>query len=90
MEATGAVAAMQEIFNNKETPAYIKTIVMDDDSSTKAKLIHPYANAIRLGHLLEWPTYINKKGVRVRKKCTGVLEDSHPVIQFLADKNHRV
>ena len=90
MEAAGAETIMKNVFEHTEVDAYLATVVMDDDSSTKAKLCHPFDLALELGIIDKWPTYINKRGVEAKKKSHGILTAEHPPIVFFADKNHRV
>jgi hypothetical protein len=90
IEATGAEKVVLDCFCDEKTGSYIKMLVMDDDSSTKSKLVHPFGVAVELGHFEEWPTYENSKGKKGEKKINGVLPTNHPKIEFLADKNHRV
>jgi hypothetical protein len=63
---------------------------MDDDSSTKSKLVHPFGVAVELGHFEEWLTYENSSGKKVKKKSNGILPTNHPKVEILADNNHRV
>jgi hypothetical protein len=77
MEAEGAIKNITSLL--KSGSAYICSYMMDDDSSTKAVLQHPKPVD---------PSAKKKKGKI--KKDTGLLPSYHPVIKFIADKNHRV
>jgi hypothetical protein len=82
MEAVGAIRSVTRLFDT--LGVYIRTYVMDDDSSTKAILRHSY-KARGLGKA-DWP----RTPSGYKKQDTGQLPLAHPEIQFLADKNHRV
>ena len=87
MEATGAAVNVNALFSRG---CYIKNYVMDDDSLTKAILKWSFhdqeAKAREDGMVYKWPK--DKSGRK--KKDTGRLHIRHPLITWLADKNHRV
>ncbi len=61
---------------------------MDDDSSTKSILRHSWRDLVESGILdmLDWPRTLSG----TKKKDTGQLPLLHPILDFLADTNHRV
>jgi hypothetical protein len=85
MEATGAIRNVIRLNNQS---VFLKTYVMDDDSSTKAILRHSWQELIDAGKMTkdDWP----RTPAGRKKKDNGQLPLSHPKIEFLADKNHRV
>jgi hypothetical protein len=56
----------------------------------QARLKWPCAEALEARLIPKWPTYVNRNGKEVKKKCAGILLLSHPAISNLADKNHRI
>ena len=88
MEATGAIENVVNIFN--EHGCYVAMLACDDDSSSKAVLQWSYKDlefqATANGEVYVWP-----KTASGRKKTdNGKLPLEHPMMIFLADKNHRV
>jgi hypothetical protein len=86
MEAEGALRNVRLLYNEKNV--FIETFVMDDDSSTKSILRHSWKLMVDSGILdsLDWP----RTASGAKKKDSGQLPLLHPIIDFLADKNHRV
>ena len=66
----------------------IATIILDDDSTTKANLRHSWKEKVKQGKMKgsDWPKTISG----VKKKDNGRLPLHIPEPQFLADFNHRV
>jgi hypothetical protein len=86
MEAEGALRNVRLLYEAHDV--FIETFVMDDDSSTKSILRHSWSELIHRGVLdkLDWPkTPSNRK-----KDDHGRLPFLHPILDFLADQNHRV
>jgi hypothetical protein len=86
MEAKGAFKIVNRL--NTTNDVFIKTYVMDDDSSVKAILRHSLADKIAADKMVDadWP--LTNGGVRVRD--TGLLPLDQYEMEFLGDKNHRV
>ena len=86
MEAEGALRNVQLLYEEKDI--IIEQFVMDDDSSTKSILRHSWQMMVDIGILdqLDWPR--TKSGAK--KKDNGMLPLLHPIIDWLADANHRV
>jgi hypothetical protein len=85
MEAEGALQNVRLLYQKKEV--FIETFVMDDDSSTKSILHHSW-KLLELGILdkLDWL----RTASGTRKRDNGQLPLLHPIMNFLADKNHHV
>ena len=88
MEATGAIQNVLKLFN--EHGCYAAMLACDDDSSSKAVLQWSYKdlefNASANGEVYVWP----KTAGGYKKTDNGKLPLEHPIMFFLADKNHRV
>jgi hypothetical protein len=89
MEATGAAANLVVDLPSDET-VYIGDFVSDDNASSQAVLQHSVEDLIEAEKMKkeEWPRY-NGKGA-VKKPDNGKLPLNHLLINFLADKGHRV
>jgi hypothetical protein len=85
MEAVGALRNVQKIWDRGD--CYVGTYVMDDDSTTRAVLCHPYKEMLRLGRISE--DEVPKKIKQKPASDNGQLWLDHPKILPLADKNHR-
>jgi hypothetical protein len=85
MEAVGALRNVRKIWERGDS--YVGTYVMDDDSTTRAVLSHPYKEMLHLGRITadQVPSRIKKSP----KSDNGQLWLDHPEILPLADKNHR-
>jgi hypothetical protein len=85
MEATGAI---QNVIRLNNQSVFLRTYVTYDDSSTKAILRHLWQELIDAGKMTkdDWPRTAGGR----KKKDNGQLPLSHPKIEFLADKNHRI
>jgi hypothetical protein len=80
-----AVGALRKIWEKQDVS--VGTYVMDDDSTTRAVLCHPYKEMLRLGRMTK-----AKKPKRIAKNPkhdSGQLWMDHPIILPLADKNHQ-
>ena len=88
MEADGGLQNVMSIYDNY--PAYVGTVVTDDDSSCRSILSHPYKVQREIakeeGREFIWPTYPGGG----KKPSVGLLPKHHPPITFLADVNHRL
>jgi hypothetical protein len=86
MEAEGALRNVRLLYEEKDV--FIVTFVMDDDSSTKSILRHSWKLMVDTGILdmLDWPRTLSG----TKKTDNGQLPLLHPIVDFLADKNHRV
>ena len=81
MEAEGALRAFKQIHANG---IKIGTVVLDDDSTTKAYLSHSWED-MKVSDK-DWLRYKNN----AKKQDKGKLPMEIPPLIFLADRNHRV
>jgi hypothetical protein len=84
MEAIGSSRIVLRLFNSGGS--FVLEYVSDDDSSTKKVLRHRYVDQLEAGIIENYPRYANGK----KKNDNGLLPIGHPVITWLADRNHRI
>jgi hypothetical protein len=65
---------------------FVGTYVMDDDSTTRAVLCHPYKEMLQLGRMTE--AKVRKRIAKNPKQDNSQLWMDYPVILPLADMNH--
>jgi hypothetical protein len=83
IEAKGAFKIVIKLYNS---PAgiFVRTYVMDNDSSTKLILKHPLQDWINNGGMRDADCPLTEAGVGVRD--TGLLPINHPEIFFLVTR----
>jgi hypothetical protein len=83
----GAVSLVVNLFSDETV--FIGDFFSDDDASARV-VLHSVEDLIEAGKMKkeEWPRY-NGKGA-AKKPDNGKLPINHPLINFLADKGHRV
>jgi hypothetical protein len=84
MEAVGALRNVRKIWEKQDV--FVGTYVMDDNSTTRAVLCHPYKEMLRLGRMTK--AKVPKRIAKNPNNDNGQLWMDHPVILPLADKNH--
>jgi hypothetical protein len=88
VEARAALECVLKVWGHSDIKAFIEVICIDDDTSTKAYLMHAFADLDAL--LMPCPK--NKKGnpKKSKRDDKGRLPKNQIAIKFLADLCHRV
>jgi hypothetical protein len=92
MESIGAVETVLGIWTNCDD-AYVSTIVTDEDSTSRSKLLHSIADIVNAGRMSEAERrYEPKEAGRLlsKKDDHGLLPLAHPIIEKLSDPSHFV
>lgn len=89
MEATSALDMVKAVFEHKTVCAFVTEVVIDDDASTPALLLHSLCKLAWRVIDVQWP--LDTNGRRVPKgKDMGKLPFYHLIIKFVADLMHQI
>jgi hypothetical protein len=87
MESIGAVETVDHIWTNCDD-ADVVTIVTDEDSTTRSKLLHSMADPVDAGKMTEVERQYEPKvpgRLRSKKNNHGLLPLAHPLVEKLSD-----